>query len=206
MTSKLSWYVARSSGLIAWVLITASIMWGLALSSRLVRRRGIPAWLLALHKYLGTLSIVFVAVHVGALAADKYVSFGWAELFVPMVAKWRPGPTAWGIVGMYLLIAIQATSWLMRHMPRAVWHTVHMSSIALFVSGTIHGFQAGADRSNRLIQWSALVGGMLVVTLLMFRLLTRSERGSRTRRSRTTTRTSATHSPTPHPMADVTSN
>ena len=202
MTSKLSWYVARSSGLIAWVLITASIMWGLALSSRLVRRRGVPAWLLALHKYLGTLSIVFVAIHVLALAADKFVSFGWAELFVPMAAKWRPGPTAWGIVGMYLLIAIQATSWLMRHMPRAVWHTVHMSSIALFVAGTIHGFQAGADRSNRLIQWSALAGGMLVVTLLMFRLLTRSERGSRTRRSRAST----TQAPTPHPMADVTSN
>ena len=202
MTTKLSWYVARSSGLIAWVLITASIMWGLALSSRLVRRRGIPAWLLALHKYLGTLSIVFVAVHILALAADKYVSFGWAELFVPMVSKWRPGPTAWGIVGLYLLIAIQATSWLMRHMPRAVWHAVHISSIALFVSATIHGFQAGADRSNRLIQWSALVGGMLVATLLLFRLLTRSERGSRRGRSQTR----PIQAPTTHPMADVTSN
>ncbi len=202
MTTKLSWYVARSSGLIAWVLITASIMWGLALSSRLVRRHGIPAWLLALHKYLGTLSIVFVAVHILALAADKYVSFGWAELFVPMVSKWRPGPTAWGIVGLYLLIAIQATSWLMRHMPRAVWHAVHISSIALFVSATIHGFQAGADRSNRLIQWSALVGGMLVATLLLFRLLTRSERGSRSGRSQTR----PIQAPTTHPMADVTSN
>ncbi len=202
MTTKLSWYVARSSGLIAWVLVTASIMWGLALSSRLVRRRGIPAWLLALHRYLGTLSVVFVAIHVGALAADKYVSFGWAELFVPMVSKWRPGPTAWGIVGLYLLVAIQATSWLMRRMPRAVWHTVHMSSIVLFVSATIHGFQAGADRSNRLVQWSALVGGMLVVTLLLFRLLTRSERGSRARRRGSGT-TQALRS---RPMADVTSN
>ena len=49
---KLSWYVARSSGLVAWALVTASIVWGLALSSRLIRRRGVPAWLLALHRYL----------------------------------------------------------------------------------------------------------------------------------------------------------
>ena len=202
VTTKLSWYVARSSGLVAWVLVTASILWGLALSSRLVRRRGVPAWLLALHKYLGTLSIVFVVVHLLALVADKYVYYGWAELFVPMATKWRPGPTAWGIVGFYLLVAIQVTSWLMRRMPRRVWHTIHLSSIALFVSGTIHGFQAGADRSNRLIQWSALVGGMLVGTLLLFRLLTRSERGTRRRRGRATT----TPPPTSQPMADVTSN
>ena len=202
VTTKLSWYVARSGGLVAWVLVTASILWGLALSSRLVRRRGVPAWLLALHKYLGTLSIIFVVVHLLALVADKYVYYGWAELFVPMATKWRPGPTAWGIVGFYLLVAIQVTSWLMRRMPRRVWHTIHLSSIALFVSGTIHGFQAGADRSNRLIQWSALVGGMLVGTLLLFRLLTRSERGTRRRRGRATT----TPPPTSQPMADVTSN
>ena len=120
LTTKLSWYVARSSGLIAWALVTASILWGLALSSRLVRRRGVPAWLLALHKYLGTLSIVFVTIHLLALAADNYVSFGWSELFIPMATKWRPGPTAWGIVGFYLLAAIQVTSWLMRRLPRRV--------------------------------------------------------------------------------------
>ena len=60
VTTKLAWYVARSSGIVAWATVTASILWGLTLSSRLVRKRGVPAWLLDLHRYLGTLSLVFV--------------------------------------------------------------------------------------------------------------------------------------------------
>lgn len=183
VTKQLSWYIARSSGLVAWALVMASIVWGLALSSRFVRRRGVPAWLLALHRHLATLSVVFVAIHLLALVADNFVHFGWSELFVPMATRWRPGPTAWGIVAFYLLAAIQITSWLMRRMPRRVWHAVHLSSLLLFVTGTVHGFQSGADRSNRLVQWSALIGVALVLMLALFRLLTRSERSRRGRRS-----------------------
>lgn len=179
LTAKLSWYVARSSGMIAWALVTAAILWGLALSSRVIRKRGVPAWLLALHRYLGTLSIVFVAVHVLALVADNYVYFGWKQLFVPLASTWRPGPTAWGIVAFYLLVAIQITSWLMRRLPRKVWHTIHLSSFVLFVAGTVHGFQAGADRSNRLVQWVALVGSVLVLSVLVLRLAHRSAAGNR---------------------------
>lgn len=172
VSEKLSWYVARSSGLIAWALVTASILWGITLSSRLVRKRGIPAWLLDLHRYLGTLSIVFTAVHLAALVADNWVYFGWKELFIPMATEWRPGPTAWGIAAFYLMIAIQITSWMMRRLPRRIWHAIHLTSFPLFIAATIHGFQSGADRSNRLVQWLAFVGITLVITLIIFRILT----------------------------------
>ena len=74
--SKLSWYAARSSGLVAWAVITAGIVLGLMVSTRLIRSKGVPAWCLDLHKFLGTLSVLFVAVHVFALWADNYVYFG----------------------------------------------------------------------------------------------------------------------------------
>ena len=83
VTEKLAWYVARSSGIVAWATVTASILWGLTLSSRLVRKRGVPAWLLDLHRFLGTLSVVFVVVHLFGLWADNFVYFGWRELFIP---------------------------------------------------------------------------------------------------------------------------
>ena len=47
------WWLARATGIVAWCMVTASIVWGLTLSSRLVRRRKVPAWLLDLHRYLG---------------------------------------------------------------------------------------------------------------------------------------------------------
>jgi hypothetical protein len=62
--SKLTWYATRSSGMVAWAVVTASILWGLALSTRIIRRKGAPAWILDLHKFLGTLSLIFVGIHI----------------------------------------------------------------------------------------------------------------------------------------------
>ena len=173
LNAKLTWYAARASGLVAWALVTASILWGLALSTRLIRRPGAPAWLLDLHKFLGTLSVVFVAVHVLALWADSYVHFGQRELFVPMASEWRPGAVAWGIVATYLLVAIELTSWAMRRLPRRLWRAVHLASFPLFVAATVHGFTAGADNTNVAVQWAALTGGLFVLCLVTVRVLAR---------------------------------
>lgn len=171
LNPQVAWYASRSSGLVAWALVTAGILWGLALSTRLIRKRGVPAWLLDLHKFLGTLSLVFVGVHVVALWADSYVAFGWSELLVPMASTYRPGAVAWGVVATYLLVAIQVTSWMMRRLPRRLWHRIHLTSFPLFGMASVHGFQAGADRGVVLVQWLALTGGTLVVFLVLFRLL-----------------------------------
>ena len=181
LNPQLAWYAARSSGLVAWALVTASILWGLALSTRLIQRRGVPAWLLDLHRFLGMLSLVFVGVHLVALWADSYAYFAWSELFVPMASRYRPGAVAWGIVATYLLIAIEVTSWLMRRISRRVWHAVHLSSFGLFITASVHGYQAGADRGALTVQWLALTGGTLVLFLVLFRLLAprRSRRAAR---------------------------
>jgi predicted ferric reductase len=171
ITGKATWYLARSGGMVAWVLCTASIVWGLLLSTRLVRRRGAPAWLLDMHRFLGTLSIIFTVLHMSGLFFDSYQPFNFAQLLIPMQTKWRPGAVAWGIISFYILTAIQITSWLMRKMPRKVWHTIHLGSFALFVMATLHSFMAGADRRNMLVQWVALTGATLVVFLAVFRLL-----------------------------------
>lgn len=180
LNPQLAWYAARSSGVVAWALVTASILWGLALSTRLIQRRGVPAWLLDLHRFLGALSLVFVGVHLVALWADSYTYFGWSESFVPMASVYRPGAVAWGIVAVYLLIAVEVTSWLMRRISRRVWHAVHLSSFGLFITASVHGYQAGADRAALVVQWLALTGGTLVVFLVLFRLLAprRSRRGA----------------------------
>jgi methionine sulfoxide reductase heme-binding subunit len=161
--SKVAWYVSRSSGLVAWILVTAAMLWGLALSSRLVRTKGAPAWLLDIHRFLGVLSLVFTGVHLVGLMADTYVQFSLADLLVPMASTWRPGAVAWGVVAMYLLLAVQLSSWLRKHLSRKVWHGVHLLSFPLFFMATLHGFLAGHDATNLLVIWGAIVGAMLLV-------------------------------------------
>lgn len=170
VSPQLAWYVARSSGLVAWVLAASAVLWGLALSTRLVRARGIPAWLADLHAFLGTLTLVFVGVHLVGLWADSYVQFGLRELFVPRASPWKPGPVAWGIVAMYLLVAVQLTSWVKRWLPRRLWRVVHLSPIPMLAMSTVHGIQSGTDRSNLVVQWVTMVAIALVLFLGVFRL------------------------------------
>jgi len=148
MSAATLWYVARAGGLIAWGLLAASVVWGLVLSTRVLGRRPRPAWLLDLHRYLGGLGVIFVVVHVAAIMADSYVSFGPVATFVPFASSWHPDAVAWGIVALYLLLAVELTSLARRHLPLRVWRRVHYLSFAVFVLATAHGLSAGTDRDT----------------------------------------------------------
>jgi len=164
------WYVARASGIVAWVLITASVLWGLSVSIRLTRSPK-PAWMLDLHRFLGGLAVTFTGVHLAGLVADSYVHFGPSELLIPFASAWKPGPVAWGIVAMYLLIAVEFSSLAMRGLPRKLWHAVHFSSYLLFALVTIHMFAAGSEAGDPALQWTALVSVAAVGFLTIVRML-----------------------------------
>jgi hypothetical protein len=171
MDTRFWWWLTRSSGIVAWGVVAAAVVWGLLASTKMIRRKGIPAWILDLHRYLGTLTIVFVAVHVGAIYLDSFVKFGPRELFVPFASTWKPHAVTWGILSTYLLVAIQTTSWLMRKLPRKLWHRIHVLSIPMLVMATVHGFLAGTDHVNRSVQWGAFLVGLGVLFLLTYRLM-----------------------------------
>ena len=146
MTSELWWYVARAGGLVSWALLAAAVLWGLALRSRILGSRPRPAWLLDLHRYLAGVAVVFVGVHVGAILLDGYVHFGLVQVLVPFTSTWHPGAVAWGIVALYLLLAVELTSLARAHLSRALWRRVHYLSFPLFVFATVHALSAGTDR------------------------------------------------------------
>ena len=114
--------------------MTAAVVWGLLLSLRQVPRPR-PAWMLDLHRFLGGLALVFVVLHVGALTFDSFVGFDGDDLLVPYASSWRPAAVAWGITAAYLLVAVELTSLLMRHVRRGLWHAVHLFSYVVFVRG-----------------------------------------------------------------------
>lgn len=171
MSTQLWWHVARASGIVGWALVTASVVFGLWVSLRLTRARPRPAWVLDLHRFLGGLSVIFVGVHLAGLVADSYAHFGLGELLVPFASSWKPTAVAWGIVGVYLLVAVEATSLVMRRLPRRLWRAIHLSSYGIFVFSTIHMFTAGTDAGSAALQWSAAIGTALVLFLTITRIL-----------------------------------
>ena len=168
---KTWWYLSRASGLVSWLLLAASVLWGLFLSTRTLGKTAAPAWLLDLHRHLGGLAIVFVGIHLAGLALDNYVSFGWSDLLVPMASSWKPGPVAWGVVAFYLLVAVEITSLLQRRIPRRWWKGVHSLSFPLYVLATIHLVAAGTDHRNVLVRWAPVIATTLIVFLTIVRVL-----------------------------------
>jgi hypothetical protein len=165
VSSQLWWYVARAAGMVGWALLAASVVWGLAISTKSRPRNVRPNWLLDLHRFLGGLATIFTGVHIAGLIGDSYTHFGPSEILVPFASSWRPDAVAWGVAALYLLIAVELTSLARRRLPARVWRGVHMASFPLFAFGTIHAITAGTDTGNpafRAIVWvvAALVLGL----------------------------------------------
>jgi DMSO/TMAO reductase YedYZ heme-binding membrane subunit len=179
VSSQVWWYVARSSGFVAWGLLTGAVALGLWVSLRLTRNRPRPAWTLDLHRFLGGLAVVFTGVHLAGLVADSYIEFGAAELFVPFASGWKSTAVALGVVALYLLLAIEVTSLLMRRLPRRLWRGVHLSSYVLFVVATAHLVAAGTDMGHWIVQWAVLGGTAFVAFLTIARVLAGRKRPSR---------------------------
>lgn len=173
LASQTWWHLARTAGLVSWALITASVLWGLLLSTRVLGRRPTRPWLLALHRYLSALAIGATAVHLVAQLADSYVQFRVVDLVVPMASPWRPGAVAWGIVALYLIVLIEITSLIDDRLPRGVWRSIHLTSFAAFTFGTVHGLQSGTDATNSLVRIVMVVGIAEVVFVLGVRVVYR---------------------------------
>lgn len=164
---KLWWYVARASGIVAWVMLAIAVLWGIFVATRFLGRKPRPAWVLDLHRWLGGLSVTFTAVHLAGLVLDDYVEFGLRQLFVPFASEWRPAAVAWGVVAFYVLIAVEATSLAMKRLPRRLWKWVHMSSFGLFFVATIHAGMAGTDATNPVYRGvvAVLVAGVVFFSI-----------------------------------------
>ena len=177
MNPQVWWYVARASGIIAWLLLTAAVTWGILLSTDAFPTRRRPAWLLDLHRWLGGLTVAFVAAHLAALVADSYAHFGLADLAIPYASQWRPGAVALGVVATWCLVAVELTSLAMRRLPRKVWRGVHLTSYVVFWLASLHAAFAGTDTTNPLYRVTATISIAAIVWAVVYRLASR--RGDR---------------------------
>jgi DMSO/TMAO reductase YedYZ heme-binding membrane subunit len=183
--NQLTWYTARASGLVAWGLLLASMVWGLLLATRVLGRRPTPAWILSLHRFLGGLTVAFVGVHVVAILLDGYTNFSLVNVLVPLTGTWHPLAVAFGIVAMYLLVAIEVTSLVRDRLSAKAWRTIHLVSYFLFATASIHMLTAGTDVRAIVATTAAVMLGVMVSFGCTALYLWRTEPRATTSRVRT---------------------
>jgi predicted ferric reductase len=165
------WFAARASGIVAWALLTLAVVWGLLLSSRAAGERVRTPWLLDLHRFLGVVALVLIAIHLAAILANDFVPFDVADLFVPFLTTWRPGAVAWGIAALYVVLAVEITSRLRKRLSTRAWHRVHVLSLPAWVAASIHLLRAGTDAHDRVLLAVLFASLAVVLALLVLRLL-----------------------------------
>ncbi|WP_298229426.1 2Fe-2S iron-sulfur cluster-binding protein [Gryllotalpicola sp.] len=142
------WYVSRSAAIVAWTLLTLTTLWGILLSTRVLRVADNPAWLRTLHAHLSGIALLMTFIHVGSLLLDPYLrsqGFGIAAALVPLSSHYAPLPLSLGIVALYLMAAVGLSSLAMRLLPRRLWKGLHFASYAIVVLVAFHAATAGTD-------------------------------------------------------------
>jgi len=171
------WYITRASALIAWALMTFSVVWGILLSTRIMRRIDNPGWLRDLHSYLGGLTLIMVGLHMVTLMLDQWLKFSIGEVLVPFVTDFKALPVALGILAFYVLLAVQGSSLLIARLPRKFWKGVHYASYATLILVALHAGWTGTDVGSLWYKIVAitLIGGATAAVVI--RVLTRSRTG-----------------------------
>jgi predicted ferric reductase len=159
------WYMTRAAGLVAYLLLWLSTVWGLAVASKIFDPVLHRAFTFDVHEWLSLLAIGFTALHLGALVADQYMSFSVLQVLFPFITEYRPFWVGIGVIGMWLTLLVSVTFYLRNRIGQKAFRTIHLFSFASYASVTLHSLFAGTDSTL----WSArLIYGAtaLVVALL----------------------------------------
>jgi sulfoxide reductase heme-binding subunit YedZ len=161
--SATMWYVARSSGIVAYLLLSSSVVLGALMAGRATFTW--PRFAVEeVHRFLALLAGVFIAVHGSALLLDTVVPISLKQEVIPFSSPYRPFAVALGVLAAELAAAVGITNLFRSRLPHKVWRRAHYLTLAVWGLATVHGFLAGTDRLD---PWFAGIAAATVVSVAM---------------------------------------
>lgn len=160
------WYLSRTAGFTAYVVMFASVAAGIVTTTKLASRLRLGNLPFDLHRFLSLLALGLTLLHVFVLLGDSYMNYTVAELWVPFASPYRPFAVALGVIGAWLMIAIVASFYLRRYIGQRAWRTLHCATFGLYAMATAHGLLAGTDAGTWWARdvYLATVAGVLLLT------------------------------------------
>lgn len=167
-----TWLLIRASGITAWGLLTAVVVWGILLRTRVLGRVASPQGLLVMHRWLSALALGFLFLHMGLLLIDPAVHFTPTQLLIPFTSTWQPFAVGLGTIALWMLIPVSVMGRLRTRLGKAgnAWfRRTHLIAYAAWPVATAHYVLAGTDA---IAQWSIallIAGTSLIVLALLAR-------------------------------------
>lgn len=168
------WIIGRAAGLTAYLLLMLLALTGLLLShpGRARVRRPATATRIRIHVALAVFTAAVTALHIVALATDRYAGVGWLGTVLPMHASYRPVATTLGVIGLWSGLLSGITASLAGRLVLRIWWPIHKVAIAAFVLIWAHAVLGGGDTPALL--WLYLASGGLVLGVALWRYMART--------------------------------
>jgi predicted ferric reductase len=164
------WYLTRATGLVALVLLTLSMAFGLLSSVRYQR----PAWprfvTIGLHRNTSLLALAFTGIHIVTTLLDSFVPIHLQDVVIPFISAYRPVWLGLGAIAFDLLLALTVTSLLRTRMSYPSWRLVHWSSYLCWPVAVLHGLGTGTDTPVHWVLGLTVACVALIAVLIGWRL------------------------------------
>jgi len=169
-TELWAWYLTRAGGLSSYLMLFVMVFVGIGISTSAMYRMFSPTLLWAFHRALGFSLAGAVGVHILGLLLDRFSGLELFEVLVPWLSDSRTNEIALGILGLYLLLTVLASSVFLIVRAAWLWRLGHYFVFPMYVMLLIHGLLLGSDRSApavELMYWST---GMIVAAAIAWRI------------------------------------
>jgi sulfoxide reductase heme-binding subunit YedZ len=164
------WLASRASGIVALVLITASVGLGLTMASKVVTARGVRPMLARVHEHTALAGLIAIAVHAITLIGDKWLNPGVGGVLVPFSMGYQPLFTGLGTVAGYLAVALGLSFYMRRRIGAKLWRKAHRATVVVYVLAVVHTLGAGTDAGSSWLRAFMLATGLPIFGLFLVRI------------------------------------
>jgi len=171
------WLASRSAGVVAMVLVTVAVLFGLTLGGRLSRRPGMARVVKAVHEQAALAGLVAIAVHGVTLLGDPWLRPGPAGIAVPFAMGYRPVFTGLGVIAGELAAILGLTYYARRRLSPRRWRTAHRLTPLVYVLALVHALGAGTDAASAWLRIPLLASALPVAVLFVARVAAARGRG-----------------------------
>ncbi|BEP12907.1 ferric reductase-like transmembrane domain-containing protein [Acidothermaceae bacterium B102] len=168
------WYLTRSTGITAFVVLTITTVLGIAATQRALASPSWPRFATQqLHRNVSLLGMVLLLVHIVTTLLDSYVNVGWLSIVIPFWSSYRTLGVTLGTVAFDLLLLVVITSLLRLRMSANTWRLIHFTSYAAWPLALLHFLTTGTDTAHgRWGVWLGIACGVVVLAAIWLRVRT----------------------------------
>ena len=169
---KAYWYLSRSSGIVAYLLIWLSMSLGVMITNKMARVWPGGPTAFDLHQHTSLLGLALSLFHALILMGDRYMNYSLFEILLPFASRnYEPLWVGLGQVAFYLLAIVSLSFYVRKQITRRVWRLIHYLSFLLFLFVLAHGIMSGTDSGTwwaSVLYWGT---GAILLFLIVYRIV-----------------------------------